>query len=193
MESHRQVLMDASTMDELFCAEILYAIDIQAQRWVSQCRDAKGDRSTVDDDIVDFSDIMEQVLNGNFDRKLPPTFSLRSSTSTSELIEDVERPPSKRNKKSGGDGQKPDSIKNPKQCDKFKMRTDEDWSIFKNKKTLKWIPEWDEKSKMCPRWHSRGDCFKDCNNAASHVPCHEIPAEKKTSYCNYLKRLRKED
>ncbi len=74
LESNRQVFMVAAAMDELFCAKVLFAIDFRAQRWMGQCRDAGGDRSTVDDSIVDFGDITEQVLNGSFDRKLPPTF-----------------------------------------------------------------------------------------------------------------------
>jgi hypothetical protein len=24
---------------------------------------------------------------------------------------------------------------------------------------------------MCSCWHTRGNCFADCNNKASHVPC----------------------
>ena len=191
LETHRQVFMDAIAMDELVCAKILFAIDFRAQRWMSQCRDAREDRSRVDDDIVDFSDITEEVLNGNFDRKLPPTFSVRTTTVPAAQKEDDERPPAKRSR-GGSSGSKPDSIKNTEQCEEFKMRDDEDWSIFKSKKTLKWRPDWDGKSKMCPQWHSRGDCFKDCSNAASHVTCHEIPTEKKTSYQDYLRKLRKE-
>ena len=159
---------------------------------MSQCRDAKEDRSTVDDDIVDFSDITEEVLNGKFDRKLPPTFSVRPPTAPKTPRVEEERPPTKRSRGESTES-KPGSIKNPEQCSEFKMCEDKDWSMFKNKKTRKWRPNWDEKSKMCPRWHSHGDCFKDCNNAASHFPCQEVPTDKKISYQNYLKKLRKED
>ena len=129
-------------MEDLFCAKILYAIDFRAQRWMSRCRDAKEDRSTVDDDIVDFSDITEQGLNGNFDRKVPPTFSVGPTTVLETPKEEDERRPTKQSR-GGGIGTKPDSIKNPGQCEEFKMRDDEDWSVFKTKKTLKWRPDWD--------------------------------------------------
>ena len=186
------VFMDAAATDDLFCAKILYAIDFGAQRWMSQCREAREDRSTVDDDIVDFSDITEEGLDGKFDRKLPPTFSIRPLSVLKTPRVEEKHPPTKRSR-GGSTETKLGSVKNPDKCDEFKMRDDEDWSIFKNKKTVKWRPHWDEKSKMCPHWHSRGDCFKDCNNAASHVPCQEIQADKKISYQNYLKKLRKED
>ena len=148
---------------------------------MSQCRDAREDPSSVDDNIVDFSDITEEVLNGNFDRKLLPIFSVHPTTLLETPREEEERPSTKQSR-GGGIRTKLDSIKNLGQCEEFKMHDDEDWFIFKNKKTLKWRPDWDEKCTMCPRWHSCGDCFKDCNNAACHVLCQESPAEKKTSY-----------
>mmetsp|Transcript_30867 Transcript_30867/g.65029 ORF Transcript_30867/g.65029 Transcript_30867/m.65029 type:complete len:658 (+) Transcript_30867:779-2752(+) len=191
LEENRQIFMDAAALDEFFCAKILFAIDFRAQRWMGQCRDAKEDRSTVDDGIVDFSDITEQVLNGNFDRKLPPTFKTKTPTQQDNDRDDS-LPPQKRSKKEEESKRRQENITNPGQCEEFKMKDDEDWSLFKNRKTLKWRPAWDDKCKMCPRWHSRGDCFPDCNNAASHVTYQEIPDEKKASYRTYLKKLRKE-
>ena len=32
---------------------------------------------------------------------------------------------------------------------------------------------------MCPKYHIKEICFDDCNDAASHVPKSEVPAEKK--------------
>jgi len=118
-------------LDELFCAKVLYSIDFRAQRWLGLCRDAGGDRSTVNDEIVDFSDLTEQVLNGNFDRKLPLIFSTKTQSQTDVSQED-DTPPSKRPKRDGSDKQKkPESIQNPNQCAEFKMREDEDWPLFK--------------------------------------------------------------
>ncbi len=84
-----------------------YGIDFRAQRLMSQCRDAREDRSTVDDNIVDFSDITEQVLNGNFDHKLPPTFSVCPKTVSETPKEEDERPPTKQSKKVEAMGQSP--------------------------------------------------------------------------------------
>ena len=46
-------------------------------------------------------------------------------------------------------------------------------------------------AKMCPRWHSKQYCFKDCVNEASHVPDNEVPADKKAEYKEYLVKVRK--
>ena len=45
---------------------------------------------------------------------------------------------------------------------------------------------------MCPRWHSKEYCFKDCVNKESHVAADKIPADKKRKYGDYLnKKIRK--
>jgi len=146
----------------------------------------------VDNEIVNFSDITEQVLNGNFEHELPPTFTVKNqvpsdSSQGGSLLQPTKQAKKDDNKKN------PKNIINREQCREFKMQEDKDWSMFKNKKTLKWRLEWKDTCKMCPRWHSRGDCLPDCNNAASHVLCPEILPEKKESYRKYLKRLRRDD
>jgi len=45
---------------------------------------------------------------------------------------------------------------------------------------------------MCPRWHSKGDCFDDCRNKASYVPGNEVPDHEKYEYKKYLKKVRGE-
>mmetsp|Transcript_6528 Transcript_6528/g.14117 ORF Transcript_6528/g.14117 Transcript_6528/m.14117 type:complete len:141 (-) Transcript_6528:116-538(-) len=117
---------------------------------MGQCRDTKGDRSTVDNEIVDFSDITEHVLNGNFDYKFLPTLTLKAPSLSDESKDNGLLLPTKQAKKDG-DKKKPETIVNTGQCEEFKMRKDKDWSMNKNKMTLKWRAEWDESCKMCPR------------------------------------------
>jgi hypothetical protein len=46
---------------------------------------------------------------------------------------------------------------------------------------------------MCGRWHTRGHCFSDCKNKASHVPCLEIPAKVKQAHMQWMKKVHHEE
>jgi hypothetical protein len=45
---------------------------------------------------------------------------------------------------------------------------------------------------MCTRWHTRGDCFADCKNKASHVACSEIPSDAKQGHLRWMQKCRRE-
>eukprot|EP00957_Ditylum_brightwellii_P179808 13697093-Ditylum_brightwellii.AAC.1 len=49
-----------TSMDEMFPAKILYAVDTRLQRWMVECRKAQ-DRSEVDDRIIEFCDIVDDM------------------------------------------------------------------------------------------------------------------------------------
>ena len=40
---------------------------------------------------------------------------------------------------------------------------------------------------MCHRWHSKGYCFLDCNNKASHVPSDTVQDPVKEKYTAWVK------
>jgi hypothetical protein len=46
---------------------------------------------------------------------------------------------------------------------------------------------------MCGCWHTRGNCFADCNNKASHVPCSKIPVDVKEKYLQWMKKVRRKE
>jgi hypothetical protein len=50
--------------------------------------------------------------------------------------------------------------------------------------------KWDDKTQMCSRWVIMGRCFNDCHNAASHVQKEAVPADKLTTFKDYLKLCR---
>jgi hypothetical protein len=45
--------------------------------------------------------------------------------------------------------------------------------------------------KMCPKWNIQGFCFKDCQNAQSHVPHSEYSADHKTTFGNWMAECRR--
>jgi hypothetical protein len=75
-------------------------------------------------------------------------------------------------------------VENKHQCTKFKLRPDKKWEHFAGKKL-------DLQAKlngtiMCPRWHTRGNCFKDCKYKDSHVACSEVPGKAKQAHLKWL-------
>ncbi len=76
MAKYCQVFANFAACDEFFCAKFLFALDFKSQWWLTEWRDAGTDRSEVDDAIVDFVDIVNEVLNRNFNRTLPVLISI---------------------------------------------------------------------------------------------------------------------
>jgi hypothetical protein len=80
--------------------------------------------------------------------------------------------------------------KNKSMVDKFKMKENKVWKRDLVGKNLKDRPKWNDKSWMCVRWFTNGNCFKDCNNKDSHVCAQDVPANKKAAYIKFLDRVR---
>ena len=81
-------------------------------------------------------------------------------------------------------------VKNDRQCSEFKLREGELWTQFAGMHL-------DDRAKMkgtimCTRWHTRGDCFADCKNKASHVICSEIPPDAKQGHLRWMQKCRHE-
>ncbi len=70
------------------------------------------------------------------------------------------------------------------------MKENEVWKGDLTGKNLKDRPKWNDKSWMCVRWFTNGNCFKDCNNKDSHVCAQAVPADKKAAYIEFLDRIR---
>ena len=61
--------------DKFFATKFLYAINTRSQRWLAQCKEANN-RAGVDDNIINFDDVLNPILNCQFNVRLPPVFSL---------------------------------------------------------------------------------------------------------------------
>jgi hypothetical protein len=64
--------------DKFYATKILYGMYTRSQRWLGKCKYAE-DRAEVDDHIINFSYIIEPMLNYQFNIKLPPVFSMVSN------------------------------------------------------------------------------------------------------------------
>eukprot|EP00957_Ditylum_brightwellii_P109812 8375397-Ditylum_brightwellii.AAC.1 len=110
-------------MDEKFPAKILYAVDTRLQQWMVECRRAQ-DKSEVDDRIIKFQHIVDDVVNNRFYLSLLPSFTMINSEEESEGKHNLQM---LRNKKKGPELErinydKKRWINNPDQINDFKMK-----------------------------------------------------------------------
>jgi hypothetical protein len=83
------------------------------------------------------------------------------------------------------------AVKNEHQCIDFKLREGKHGQICAGSKVK-------ERAKlngtfMCGCWHTRGNCFLDCKNKASHVPCSKIHAKVKQVHMQWMKKVQREE
>ena len=82
-----------------------------------------------------------------------------------------------------------DIVQNESQPDDFKMTSDESWENDWCGRVAEGRPTWG-KNKMCPRFHTKGYCFRQCRNKASHVPFSRIPEAKRQEYKKWMANTR---
>ena len=193
MEQIKHIIKAKIVSDHLFVAKIMYAIDIRVQRWLEQCKGASS-RCAVDDRIIDFREIISDIGNCRFNIELPPSFT--QPTVTPRMIDDS-NPGRNPRKRKGLDEKENENkkrmVNNENQLEEFNMIAGETWKGTFCGKCVEDCPNWSgTKVKMCPRWHSKGDCFSDCRDSESHVPDSSIPDGKKTAFRGYLKKIRRD-
>lgn len=185
-------------VDEFFVAKFMFAVDRRVQRWLKSCEKAVNSRNEVNDSILDFDDVIEHVLNGTFSITLPPAFS-KVKADTSE-IKDADgkhkggeggEEGKGRKKRKSEDG-KGNAVKNSTQPDEFKLTSGENWKEqFAGILTTD-RPAWNEKVRMCARWHIKGDCYDNCSRKDSHVPNDKIPDDKRAAMTEFIAKCRAE-
>jgi len=190
---YRPTLKAKCAMDKSFATQVVYAVDTKMQRWLGECKIAR-DRSEVNDDIVDFNIIVNDILDNRFSVPLPLAFKKTDIVETNTSVFETQKignPNGKRKGKRDDDNDREKRVLNSEQVEEFKMKPDDDWRKFCGN-SAQYRVDWnDDGCKMCPRWHSKGFCFKDCNHKASHVPKGNVSQEKVKEYKGYLVKVRK--
>ena len=200
---NKKTFRDHIALDDRFVAKFMLAVDKRIQRWFGMCERAPVSRSQVDDRVLQFDSLMEDILNGQFIMTLPATFKKVQGNQRKVNHEDAvviggdkgdqgKGGPDldKRGKKRVIDQELAgSSVKNDQQCNEFKLLVGEKWNDFRAKCT-KSLPDWDNQVKMCARWHIKGDCFSTCQRAISHVPCSKIPPKQKKDFLIFMGECR---
>jgi hypothetical protein len=61
-------------LNNFFAAKFLFAIDRRVQRWLRMCEQASISHAKVNNNILNFKDLLDQVLNGSFHVNLSASF-----------------------------------------------------------------------------------------------------------------------
>ena len=198
---NKKTFRDHIALDDLFVAKFMLAVDRRIQRWLGMCERATVSRTQVDDRVLQFDNLMEDILNGQFNMTLPVTFKKVQSNQLgvgkgNQLGvgkgDPVKSGPEldKRGKKRCIDQElASSSVKNDQQCNEFKLKVGEKWNDFRAK-CSKSRPDWNNQIKMCARWHIKGDCFDTCQRAISHVPCSKVPPKQKKDFLFFMEECR---
>jgi len=168
------------------------------------CQNAILSRTHVNDSVLDFENLLEQVLNGNesFHIVLParsfrkievaPKSEITSaikSTPGGNIGSDLNPNQSKRGKRKSED-RNGNLVSNSAKDEDFKVKMGETWKDTFSKQLPFDRPFWDEASKVkiCARWMIKGDCFNNCARNASHVTKDKIHSEKKASFLSFMEK-----
>ena len=72
----------------------------------------------------------------------------------------------------------------------FKIKKGESWQDVFCGDNICHRVEWSGEKNMCPRWFSRGFCFKSCRHSVIHVEDSKVQAAKRKLYKEYLTKIR---
>ena len=201
---NKKALCDQITLDEFFPSKFLFAVDRRVQRWLWTCQNAILSQTHVNDNVLDFENLLEQVRNGSFHIVLPVSFRKIEVAPKSEITSAIKTTPggniasdlnpnqSKRGKRKSED-RNGNLVSNSAQDEDFKVKTGETWKDTFSKQLPFDRPFWDEVSKVkfCARWMIKGDCYDNCAQKASHITKDKIPLGKKASFLSFMKKCRK--
>ena len=194
INSNRTTFRAREIADEQFYSKFLFAVDSRFQIWLKDCRNARH-RNEVNDNTIDFTPIISQILFGCFTYNLPPTFKIKDSAADAEATTPAASATSEKKDSDGGRKKKKKDdnktmVKNDAPHPELCMLATETWAInFANKHVDK-RPTWNEHSRCCPRWFLQKYCFSDCKNKDSHVKANEIPAENLNNMKTWIKLCR---
>jgi hypothetical protein len=71
---NKKAFRDHIALDDLFVAKLMLAVDRRLQHFFSMCECVTISRSQVNDRVFQFDSLMEDILNGQFNIKLPAAF-----------------------------------------------------------------------------------------------------------------------
>jgi hypothetical protein len=182
-----------AALNIFFLCKVLWSVCTRFQLFLNNCTHAE-EREDVDNSIVDFNKYHRDIILGQFGATLPPCFKdvttrdPDTKTEKGKKSKKCKKEEAKEKRKECNEGAANLGLKNKHQCIDFKMKEGEQWSTFAGS-NLKEQAKLNE-TFMCGRWHTRGHCFLDCNNKASHVPCSKILADVKQAHMQWMKKVR---
>ena len=192
--SHHTLTFEAAQLrDNMFATKLGYAIDTRVFRWLQKCRTHKT-RCDVNDSLLNFDTIIEQVLTDSFVQSLPITFKNFKTTQHDDSDEDStdtrRNSKKKRRRNNSYDTAKPKNVEvNPKTIATWLASDNEEYRRCFAAKNLRDRPVLRNRP-LCQRYHSKGFCFDDCANKVTHVPSKDIEESIASTYKKYVDKCK---
>ena len=191
VESLKSVFKARERDDITYMSKFLLVVDQRFQIWLSSCK-RETDRSYVNDRVINFNSLIEQVQVRTFNAELPAAFKIKEGGGKSD-----ETKQKKRGRVSDEDNSKTakpkgELIKHEDKYDELKLRPGETWPLTFSGKGKIGRVDWDGNCKLCHRWFIAGNCLSTCKNEASHVAKSEISQDKIQALAAWMKRVRSE-
>ena len=183
---NRTTYISILSQDSMFIAKYLFAIDTRVNLWLESCEESQM-RDEVDDDLINFSEILNQVRIRNFDYKLPPSIRKVAKKQPSP-DHSGSGPPSKKGKFTTENENK--RVINDKRIEEWIPDQDTYSSALRSSEALKSRPKLND-TIMCHRFHSKGYCFENCNNKRTHIPSQSLDTKTKNEYKKWVEQLTK--
>jgi hypothetical protein len=76
------------------------------------------------------------------------------------------------------------------QDENFKDATGETWKNALSKQLPQDCPTWEDKIKMCARWHTKGNCYDNCPPVRTVMYQRRIFLQKKSKFSHIIKKCR---
>ena len=173
--------------DNLFTAKFLFAINTRIQLWLEMC-ETKESREMVDDNLINFEHLLNNIVLRTFNISLPPAIK--------QVSEKASRPDS--NERSTNKRQRIDNKPNKDQAagkmenlgriEPWILGHDEYSSSLRHSEALRSRPKLDG-TPVCHRFHSKGYCFHNCANKTTHINSSKLAPELKKEYEKWLKSV----
>ena len=164
--------------DTSFATRVSYAIDTRIFRWLQMCRDCP-EREQVSDNLIDFDDIARDVLLDRYSQPLPSSIKL------------VEKPNGSDKKRKREDDES-GAVENKGTIQEWLLKPDENYTEVFAGKHVELKPKIDGRL-ICSRFHTKGYCFDNCKNKATHVDSSKLPKKIQEHYGKYIRTCRKQE
>ena len=191
ISNHTLTFESAQFRDNTFATKLGYAVDTRVFRWLEQCR-TFNDRSQVNDSLLDFNIIVDQILTDSFFQVLPLTFRKFVATDAGDNENSIapNTSTSHRNKRTRNDTPTIDKrIMNTKPIKSWQV-SPVDFNKHMSMKNLELRVPFKGKF-ICPRFHSKGYCFDDCANKVSHIPSTDLDDNIQKVYSTFVEKCKK--
>ena len=184
---HYPIYEASLAKDHLFTAKFLFAIDTRIQIWLKMC-EIKEFREDVDDKLLNFDEVLNQVILRTFTITLPPSIQhVFEKKQIKRLDQDFNGPGPKRKKNNEKEeSRNTNRIPNEGKLENWILDQDQYTKKLRHNSSLKSRPKLHDVP-MCHRFHSRGYCFDNCGNKATHIASNKLPDEVQKSYKLWLK------